>query len=346
MTNIVPFENAPVPAYLKKKEGKKGNLSAIAEAILGYPVISIKGKVFTLKRGDEKTPIRKPAPHDDEPAAFIEAVVLGIGPVGANYAKQFYNKGYTEGADDKPTCYSDDGIAPAADAAEPQAKKCATCAHNQFGAKITEAGKKAKACADSKRLAIAQVGALDDAMLIRVPAASLKAFREYVKLLDSRGFVDSQAVVTKIGFEIMAAHPQLTFKPVGILDSATYEAAMVASESDLVKRITGLQPIERAAVENEEAFETMAVPAPAPAPAPAAAKPSKPKPAPAPAPTPAPEVIEDDDLPVAPVKASIAVEATPAKVAKPTPAPAPAPIPQVDAALGAALDDMDLDFDD
>lgn len=330
MTQIVPFENtAGVPAFLRKQEGKKGNLTAIAEAMMGFPSISIKGKVFHITKGGEKTLITKPD-TPDEPAASIEVVILGIGPEGNNYAKQYYKVGYTEGSDDKPVCYSDDGIVPAKDATEPQASKCATCPHNVFGSKISESGSKSKSCADSKRLAVAQVGAVDDAMHLRVPAASLKPFREFAKVLDSRGVHESQAVVTKIGFDYTVAHPALTFKPVGFVDEATYLAATAAGQSDLVKRIIGVKDVSS----EPEAVEP-AAPAPTPAPAPAAAKPkAPPKPAPAPAAAAAPA---EDDLPVAPRKTTVAVETAP--VAAP---------PVVDVGITADLDAAlgDLDFDD
>lgn len=316
MANIVPFEGSNLPSFLRAQE-TTGNIAAIAAAATGFPSISIKGKVFHLKRGDEKTLITKPdAP--DEPAAALEVVILAIGPAADKYAKTFYATGYTEGSDAKPTCYSDDGIAPAADSEEAQAKKCAVCPHNQFGSRISENGGKGKACADTKRLAVAQATAINDPMLIRVPAASLKAFREYAKLLASRGITESQAVVTKIGFDYSVAHPALTFKPVGFVDETTYFAAKAESETDTVKAIIGDRSVVVAAPAEEE-FEQ-------PAPAPKAAHEPKPAPKAEPAPEPAKKA--------APAKPKIRVEEAP-------------PASQAEAAVDDILGGIDdLDFDD
>ena len=235
MSNLVPFESAQLPAYLTARS--KQDLSEVMSGGVSFPVISIKGKVFHIKRGDALELVTKPeAP--DEPAAGIEVLILRAGPPGKT-AKTFYSTGYTEGSDAKPTCYSNDGVGPAADAEAPQAGTCATCPHNVWGSKITEQGNKTRACADVKRLAVAPAGCVDDAMLLRVPAASLKALNQYVDLLAKRGVDATYKVVTKIGFDYSVAHPALTFKPVGFVDEATFHAAEAARESDVVRQIIG-----------------------------------------------------------------------------------------------------------
>jgi hypothetical protein len=167
----------------------------------------------------------------------------------------FYASGYVEGSVDKPTCYSNDGIAPEADAQLPQSKKCAVCPHNQWGAKISEAGKKMKACTDSRRLAVSTVDTPADPMLLRVPAASMKPLEEYGKMLAARG-LPPQAVVTKIGFDYTVAHPQLTFKPVGLIgDANTLGEIKRMRDEDIVLQIVGTKPLEGAtpAEEGDEA---------------------------------------------------------------------------------------------
>ena len=231
---MVPFEAKGLPAHI-------ANLPGISEDDLisgtggGFPVISIKGKVFTIVRGDERTMVTRPD-ADGEPAGSIEVVILRANP---NLSKTYYPKGYEEGTNDKPTCYSNDGIAPAQDAAEPQSVKCATCAHNQWGSKISENGSKVKACSDVRRLAVAPLNQLNDPMLLRVPAASLKPLGEYGNALKKRG-VKYPAVVTKISFDFSVAHPALVFKPVAFI---TEEMAAVVQEqmrADMVTSIIGL----------------------------------------------------------------------------------------------------------
>lgn len=230
---VVPFE-AQLPAHLQAMQDISSD-DLISGAGGGFPIISIKGKVFHQVRGGERTLITR-AGTDDEPAAAIEVVVLRANPA---LSKTYYTGGYTDGAEDKPTCYSNDGIAPAQDAQEPQAQKCATCPHNQWGSKISENGSKVKACSDFRRLAVAPIAQLNDPMLLRVPAASLKALKEYGDVLKKRG-VKYPSVLTKIGMDFSVAHPQLTFKPVAFLNEAQANQVVEMIKSDLVGQIIGI----------------------------------------------------------------------------------------------------------
>ena len=134
--DMVAITASKLPAHLQGKV-KSTNVFAAAVSAGGFPVVSIKGKVFHVQRGDERTLITKG--EDGEPAASLEAVIVAVNP---NKSKVYYDQGYEEGSAAKPTCYSNDGLAPAADAEEPQAKKCATCPHNQWGSRITDNGGK------------------------------------------------------------------------------------------------------------------------------------------------------------------------------------------------------------
>ena len=331
MSNLIPFDSAKLPASIAKafsvsfddfSTGQKG----------GFPVISIKGKVFHIKRGDEKTLVTKPD-SDGEPAASLEVIVLKTHP---GVAKTYYSKGFSEGSVEKPDCYSNDGAAPAADAQSPQAKKCAACPHNQWGSKITEDGKKGKSCADVKRLAVAPAGQINDPMLLRVPAASLKTWDQYVDLLKKRG-VPPPAVVTKVGFDYTVAHPALTFKPIGFIDEAMAVEVKEVLDTDVVQNIIGGAPTA-AEVDNGEAETPKAAAKPAPVeeetPAPAPKKSAK-------------LAAVVDEAEVAP-KAKVKVEA---EAEEEAPAPAPkkaAKVVEVDDDITAGLDDMlsDLGFDD
>lgn len=232
--DMVAITASKLPAHLQGKV-KSTNVFAAAVSAGGFPVVSIKGKVFHVQRGDERTLITKGA--DGEPAASLEAVIVAVNP---NKSKVYYDQGYEEGSAAKPTCYSNDGLAPAADAEEPQAKKCATCPHNQWGSRITDNGGKGKACGDSMRLAIAPPDQLNDPMLLRVPAASLKTLGQYGAQLAKRG-VEPHHVVTRIGFDYNVAHPALTFKAVRFVEEhelAEVEAVLL-EEDETIGQITG-----------------------------------------------------------------------------------------------------------
>ena len=313
--NIIPFDQGgKLPAYLKAFNVAELNADLTAHAGGGFPVISIKGKVFAIVRDGERQVL--PNPKDpDSPATAIDVVLLKVNKAAS---KVFYLKGYDKDNSEgqKPDCYSNDGVEPAADSANKQAKKCATCPHNQWGSRITEKGaSKGKACADAVRVAVAPAGQLNDAMLLRVPPASIRGLGEYGQALAKRG-VPYNAVVTKVSFDMEAESPKLVFKPVGLLDDASFAEAQELIGSDTVQNILGASALPvagEAAPAAKDEDET---------PAPVAAKPAVSK---------AKTVSEDE------------VEAAVAAAEKPAAKPAAKPAPQV------AVDDIDLDgisFDD
>lgn len=257
MANIIPFEGASskLPAYLKAFNVSELNSDLTAHAGGGFPVISIRGKVFAITRDGERMVL--PNPKDpDSPATSIEVVII---KANKSTSKVFYMKGYdpetSEGQ--KPDCYSNDGIAPAADAQNPQSKKCATCPHNQWGSRVTDKGaSKGKACNDTVRLAVAPAGQINDPMLLRVPPASIRNLGEYGQMLAKRG-VGYNMVVTKVGFDMEAESPKLTFKPVGFLDEDGFAQVRETLDSLVVADILGASPaaVEAAPAKQEPAKE-------------------------------------------------------------------------------------------
>lgn len=257
MANIIPFEGASskLPAYLKAFNISELNSDLTVHAGGGFPVISIRGKVFAITRDGERMVL--PNPKDpDSPATSIEVVII---KANKGTSKVFYMKGYdpetSEGQ--KPDCYSNDGIAPAADAQNPQSKKCATCPHNQWGSRVTDKGtSKGKACSDTVRLAVAPAGQINDPMLLRVPPASIRNLGEYGQMLAKRG-VGYNMVVTKVGFDMEAESPKLTFKPVGFLDEDGFAQVREAMDSPVVADILGASPapVEAAPAKQEPAKE-------------------------------------------------------------------------------------------
>lgn len=318
-TKLVAFDSpAGLPAFLQADAGQ-GNLAVLVGSG-GYPVISIKGKVFTLTEDGEKTLITKPdAP--DEPAASLEVVILDIGPRGRESARIYYHAGYEEGSTEKPDCYSDDGIAPAADARGPQSNKCATCAMNVKGSGATANNPQGKACSSAKRMAIATPDNLGKPILLRVPGASIVPLSEHLTVLKNRGVPNSFGVVTKIGFDYSVAYPALTFKPVAFVTAEQYAEAMEVSKLEIVNNIIGASPAKAPAIP-APVEEAPAAPAKA-----KAAEPAKPKTV---------IKVEGDDEPATPA------EKPAPKKAAPKPAPEPVTMP-TDEGLDAALDDLDFD---
>lgn len=234
MSQIVPFNGGNLPAYLKGFSTEVTNSDLLSHASNSFPIISIKGKQFTISRDGERTVI--PNPKDPEaPANSIDVVLV---KANKGTSKVFYTKGYEEGTADKPDCYSNDGVRPDPSVEKPVSKSCTTCPKNVWGSKVTDAGKKVKACSDSVRIAVSTPNAIDDPYFLRVPAASIKHLGELGRVLNKAG-ADYRAVVTKISFDKESATPLLQFKPVGYLSEEQYKQAVEVSEGDVVQAIMG-----------------------------------------------------------------------------------------------------------
>lgn len=287
MSNIIPFEGGQLPAHLQNQDPAAAN-SALTEGVsASYPVLSIKGKAFTVVQGDQRRIITKPD-EPDEPASNIQVVIIDANP---QLSKVYYSGEYEEGSNDKPTCLSDNGIAPTGGESK-QSTTCAACPHNVWG---SGKGGRGKACSDARRLAVAPPGNITEPMLLRVPPASLKPLQEYGVTLAKRG-VAFDAVSTKIKFEPTESSPKLIFQPVGFLDEAQYAQVQQVKTEDIVDQITGKVPTPDSAPAQPAPEPTVAAaptpaptPEPEPTPEPAAA-------APEPAPEPAPVAEAEDDL--------------------------------------------------
>ena len=286
--NIIPFDSGKnLPSFLKQVDIAALNADLTSHAGGGFPVISIKGKTFSVVRDGERE--IQMNPKDPDSAATSLNVVLLKANKGTS--KIYYLKGYDKDSEgQKPDCYSSDGIAPAADAQNKQAIKCATCAHNQWGSRISEKGAtKGKACSDSVRMAVAPNGQINDPMLLRVPPASIKGLGEYGKMLAKRG-VGYNMVVTKVSFDLEAESPKLVFSAIGLLDDEGFAEVQDVVKSDLVSNILGASETAVVAIADatepapvvKKAAPKVAV-EPEEAEAPKAKPAAKAKPAPAPA---------------------------------------------------------------
>lgn len=232
-TEIVTLETSVIPAYLQKRTAPVVSDFAANVGSGGFPVLSIKGKVFTLVKKQERTVLCRPD-DPEEAATFLEVVFLRANP---NLSKIYYAAAYDEGATvGKPDCYSNDGTKPAADAATPQCKTCAACAHNVWGTGQNGKGFK---CQSSRRVAIAAPDQLNEPMLLRIPPATLTPLADYAKALVNRG-VDLPYVVTKIRFDREEATPKLTFQFVRFLSEEAAAEAQVQAKSTLVETIIGV----------------------------------------------------------------------------------------------------------
>lgn len=317
--NLTLLDSGNVPDYLRQMDTSNDDL--VGGVSGGYPIITYKGKVWTLNEGGSSTMLT--SPHDpDAPASYIDVVIIKANP---NLSKIYYPNGYEEGTNEKPACYSHDGKTPALDATSPQCGTCAACPHNQWGSRIADNGSKGKACADSRRIAIAAAGDIKRPMLLRIPAGSLKELANYAAKLNTRK-VTYSGLVTRIKFDPTAAYPKMLFNEVRWLSGEEFATAAQVATSEAVAQITGAVP----AIEHDD---TMAKLGPPPAHVTQAAAPA----VAAPVAKPAPAKAKPASKPLA-----VTEEAVTAAVKNPAAAPAPAAKP---AAKPSLIDEADSELD-
>jgi hypothetical protein len=274
-----------------------------------------------------------------EEVGVFEENYLDVIIVGAveTVSRRFYQGGYDPNGDNgAPSCYSRDGVVPAADVKIPQAEKCQLCPQNVKGSKMTEGGLKAKACSYFRRLVVMLAGD-PEGILYRLDVTGMGLFGEsepklqkynlndFAKALQNRN-MDAGQIVTRLSFDTDQSVPKLMFKPFRFITEEEMQTVLNLTSDekepylDVSMKTVDISGEAEPAQEEEEA-------APAPAPAPrkmAAPKATQaPRRAPAPAPAPAEEEADegltyDQDGNLIDENGNYVEEAA-------TPAPAPAP---------------------
>lgn len=235
MGEIVPLSAGQLPAHIARRAAaaKAQNTDLSTGVSAGFPVLSYRGKVWRLTRSGVATVLVNQ--ETGEPRQSLELVLVKANPI---LSKLYYQKGYVEGSNEPPDCYSMNGKAPEPDSPKKQNVSCLTCPHNQWGSRVSETSSKGKACADVRRMAVATAANPAGLMLLRVPAASLKELKLYSDVLNQRD-IPYNAVLTRVGFDPEKAHPQFQFKALGLLDEATCDALDAAAEEEICAQILG-----------------------------------------------------------------------------------------------------------
>ncbi len=301
MGEVTPFTGGQVPAALAQAlAGDNTDLSSGVRG--GYSVISIKGSRWGIKVDGETTVVTNEA---GDPVGSLRLVLLKASP---NISKNYYPGGFTEGSTEAPTCSSIDGITPDPGGQQVQAPSCAVCPQNVFGSKITDDGKKIKACSDTRRIAVIPEGDFKNEiyggpMLLRIPAGSLSNLSVYGKKMKKVGF-PYNTILTRCSFDVSVAHPKIEFNAVRPLtDEEANEIVALLGDTEFTDKIESVLAkdleivVGAPAPVEEKLFEESATPV---APAPAAT-------APVPAPTPpAATVAPAPEKPVTVVKPVVA----------------------------------------
>ncbi len=318
MSNVQQYNPGTLPDIFRDMvpQGGVGVNDDLTQGVgMGFAHLSIKGKVFHIHDGDD---VELQTNEMNMPAQYMDLVLI---KAARNMSKVYYIKNFTEGSEDKPDCYSNDGIVPDPASPAKQAPACAGCQWNQWGSRTSaDFDSKGKACQDARRMAVSTIQDIDLPMLLRVPPVTLKELAGYGNMLAKRG-VPYQAVVSRVYFDSSVAYPKLMFQAVRFLTNEEAVKVKELMDDELVNQICGFvaipqqaqsaqaqqqtiagQPPQafaqqaqaaKEAFEQFEQFEQVATPAPAPAPQ--SYQPEggmfgqqAPAPAPAPVPTPAP----------------------------------------------------------
>lgn len=314
-----------------------------------FAVVSIKGKVFSVKHAGNTIPLTLTVNGQVFAAPYFD-VVMPI--ANGALSKTWYKSGYVDGSEEAPDCWSEDGKVPIGPVEnrplDPRSglpcTSCDLCPMNQFGSRISETGRKGKACSDTRKVIVlpcvptgqknpdgSDVVVMDHEnikyggpMLLRVPAASLKVFAEYDSKLSSLG-LSYFTVVTRMAFDTTEAFPKFVLNPIRVLsdDEAAHVVAL-RSDPHVAKILMNPQAnTPQAALPGPDMSHLLGQSAPA-ALAQQIAAPAAPSPIPVPpAPTAAP----------VPVSNVVPMQLPP----QPAPAPAPAPAPVMTAPAPAPV---------
>lgn len=362
MNALVPLTGGAPPA-LMSAAGSMLNQAAQANVQASFATVGYKGRNWRLRyRGEDELVTVTLTDGQKLPAMSLDCVIIGV---ASGISKQFYGKRFAEGDNEAPDCFSADGVKPDASAPKKQCATCAVCPQNAWGSRITEAGKKAKACQDNRRIAVVPLMDIENEgfggpMMLRIPPMSLNNFASYGAYL-TRMNAGMEFVGTRLSFNPDVAYPEIRFEALGYL---TNDQAVQVVGADGRSGVRADPLIERMLNEAvEEVTHDPAQPADAPlvgtppAVAQAAPQPAPAAEAPPVAVTPAP-VQQAAPAPVAaaaPPKrrsafsqagaapvgtAPAVVQAAPAAAPAATPQVAPVAPPAAPAGLESVLDDL------
>jgi len=343
---LVTQLNGATPAHLVNRRSS-GSLAAARSGVQSsFAVIKTLGKVWKIRYRGEETLIRD---ERGQPRQELDVVVVGA---SAAISKNYYIKGYSQGDDASPDCFSVDGLTPDSTSPHKQSNLCGNCPQNAWGSAMTPNGKKAKACQDRRMVAVVPLGdianeAMGGPMLLRLAPTSLAPFARYADYLERKGVGDMSWVGTKLTFDHEVSYPRVQFEAISYVTEEQDAQITEIMKSPVIERILyNFGPTES----GPEAAAESDIPGKPPARAMTSNVTSLQRPntglgaiqPPWEPPEPPPEEEEEDqpDQPSPPPPAATAKHAAPFQVAttkRTTPAPAPAPAPHD---LEGAIDDL------
>ncbi len=246
MSNIVPLRAGQMPAVFAGRANLPDMNKATGEGLAAaFCVIGYKGRNWRLKYRGEDELIKD---EKGVPIPYLPVVIVGVSPA---ISKQFYDKKFSEGDNEAPDCFSINGIAPDVSSPKKQCVSCAACPQNVWGSRVTEAGKKAKNCQDSRRIAVVPLGDIENEgyggpMMLRVPPMSLGNLAKFgtdIQRFGAQPFM----IATQLGFNYDVAYPLIEFQALGWLDEAQAVAVAGVMEDPLIQRMLETEMVEATA---------------------------------------------------------------------------------------------------
>lgn len=233
MSSLVPHNFGAVSTRFADKAVEDDLSSGIQSS---FGIVGYKGKVWSIRyRGEEQQLMRA---DGDGPRSSIEVVIL---KASKHISKVWYEQGYVEGSNAAPDCFSNNGVVPEPTSLKKQCDSCALCPHNQWGSRVTPAGKQGKSCADSKRIAVVPMEDLANEvyggpMLLRVPAASLQDLAMYGQKMQQMGY-PYYSIATRIQFDAQESYPKFKISAFRPLSDEEADEVIAMRDGHSVERI-------------------------------------------------------------------------------------------------------------
>lgn len=272
--------NSQPPAYLANRPGRGIAQQAATGVASSQPArISIAGNRFTLvdSLGNARPVNFQLQDPNTGQMRVVQADSLDVVIIGANPAqsKVFFEGTFdpNSGENAPPTCFSDNGQAPSAQAQRPQAASCAMCPNNAWGSRVNaQTNGQSKLCADKKKLAVRLAPYFNDDTIyqLQIPPASLKHMAVYMNYVGSQDYggrrVDVCDLITRISFESQGV---LKFDTAGWYDDAFAGQieADITGKADKIAWVTGINDVPRtAAIATPQQVPQLQAPAQQPSP--------------------------------------------------------------------------------
>jgi hypothetical protein len=217
-----------------------------------FASITFKGKVWGIRHRGVTQQLLTRDPTTGQVVAIPHIDVVIVKSATA-ISKTYYIDKYKEGDYRQPDCWSTNGQVPDPAAPRKQSVTCKGCQWDAFGSRTMDDGRKGKACADNKRVAVVPAADLKNEiyggpMLLKLPPSSFSGLSELEVQLHQQGYTYF-ALVMRCSFDHTVAYPKVIFTPIGVLNDYQMQEVLNWQTHDATDRIL-----------NEEVFEVSADP--------------------------------------------------------------------------------------